>query len=106
MRQNSVSTTPSVPLRVQLTAGLLGIGFVTAVWVVILLSMWSGLVLGLPQNSGGFGLERPGTMIGTIAVGTIAGALVLATVYGILRGVGARHPLIITVTGGVVTLLL
>lgn len=90
----------------QLVAGLVGVGFVFVAWLVPLVSMWSGLVWGMPPEYGGLGWDRPGTYAGIAGVGLILGGLALAALYACLRAARVRRPAATLVAGGALTLAL
>lgn len=99
-------TTERTAPRGQVAAGLLGLGFVAAAWIVPVVTMWSGLVWGMPPEFGGLGWDWPGSYAGVAGVGLILGGLVLVILHKGLRAVRVHRPLVTLLAGGALTLAL
>ncbi len=100
-RAPSTATTPPHGL---LVAGLLGPVFLIATWIVSLVSMWSGLVWGLPPKMGGIGMGLPATYGGVAVVALVLGGGMLVALYTGLRAARVHRPLVTLLTASMITL--
>lgn len=88
----------------QVAAGLVGVVFLLACWVIVLISAFSGLLWGMPPKYGGLGWEGTGVRIG---VALVASALGVSTLFGLhrsMRAMRVHRPALVLLTGGPLSL--
>lgn len=106
MTTDHIPSATTTPPRGLLVAGLLGPVFLIATWIVSLVSMWSGLIWGMPREMGGLGLGLPAAYGGVAGVALLLGGGMLVALHRGLRAARVRRPLVTLLSASVLTLAL